>query len=60
MTLKVKVNDPCIQYQSRARKDIDANLVILAQIHFKLLHRKAKLPRILSQNGQNCLEAESQ
>ena len=29
------------------------NLVILAQIHYKLLHEQAKFPRILSQNGQN-------
>ena len=29
------------------------NLVILAQIHYKLSWRQAKFPRILSQNGQN-------
>ena len=33
-----------------------ANLVILAQIHYQLLHRQAKFPRILSQNGHFCGE----
>ena len=37
-----------------------ANLVILAQIHYKLSRRKAKFPRIWSQNGQNDLEGPSQ
>ena len=37
-----------------------ANLVILAQIHYKFSHRQAKFPRILSQNGQNDLEGQSQ
>ena len=37
-----------------------ANLVILNQIHCKLLHGKAKYPRILSQNGQNDLQRYGQ
>ena len=37
-----------------------ANLVIPAQIHYQLLHGEAKFPRILSQNGQNDLEGQSQ
>ena len=37
-----------------------ANLVILAQIHYKLSRRQAKFPRILSQNGQNDLEDQGQ
>ena len=36
------------------------NFVILAQIHYKLLRRQAKLPRILSQKGQNDLECKGQ
>ena len=36
------------------------NLVILAQIHKKLSRRKAKIPRILCQNGQNDLEGQGQ
>ena len=36
-----------------------ANLVILVQIH-KLLHRQAKFPRILSQNGHDDLEDHGQ
>ena len=37
-----------------------ANLVILAQIHYKLSSRQDKFPRILSQNGQNELEGQDQ
>ena len=37
-----------------------ANLVILAQIHYKLSCRQAKFPRIPSQNGQNVLEGQGQ
>ena len=61
MTLKVKVNDPRIQYQSReSRRCIfGANLVILGQIHYKLLRGQSKFPRILSRNGQNDHEGES-
>ena len=36
-----------------------ANLVILAQIHYKLC-RQAKFPRILSQNDQNDLDGQGQ
>ena len=35
-----------------SRSIFGANLVILAQIHFKLLHGKDKFPTILSHNGQ--------
>ena len=45
---------------SRCIYKFGANLVILAQIHFKLLHGKAKFPRILSHNGQNDLKGEGQ
>ena len=48
MTVKVKVNDPHFQYQLREFQD--ANLVILAQIHYNLSLGQAKFPRILSQN----------
>ena len=58
MTLKVKVNDPHFQYQLRESQD--ANLVILAQIHYKLSCRQTKFPRIPSQNGQNDLEGQGQ
>ena len=37
-----------------------ANLVILTQIHQKLLSGQPKIPRILSQNGQNDLEGQGQ
>ena len=37
-----------------------ANLVILTRIRYKLSHRQAKFPRILSQNGQNNLECHGQ
>ena len=37
-----------------------ANLVILAQIYDELWCGQAKFPRILSQNGQNDLEGQSQ
>ena len=37
-----------------------ANLVILAQIHYKLSWRQDKFPRILSQNGQDDLEGHWQ
>ena len=37
-----------------------ANLVNLAQIHYKLSRRQSKFPRILSQNGQNDLEGQGQ
>ena len=36
------------------------NLVIRAQISDELLRRQAKFARILSQNGQNNLEGQSQ
>ena len=36
------------------------NLVILAQIHYKLSRRQATFPRILCQNGQNDLEDQGQ
>ena len=42
------------------RSIFGVNLVILAQIHYKLSRRKAKFPRIQSQNGQNDLEGQSQ
>ena len=35
-------------------------MAILAQIHYKLLYRQAKFPRILSQNGQNDNEGHGQ
>ena len=63
MTLKVKVNDLHFQYQPRVSQNtymFGANLVILAQICDELLHRQAKFPRILSQNGQNDLEGQGQ
>ena len=37
-----------------------ANLVILAQIHYKLSCEQAKFPIILSQNDQNDLESQGQ
>ena len=37
-----------------------ANLVILAQIHYKLSCGQTKFPRILSENGQNDLEGQGQ
>ena len=37
-----------------------ANLIILAQIRFKLLCEQAKFPRILSRNGQNDPEVQGQ
>ena len=37
-----------------------ANLMILAQIYDELSRRQAEFPRILSQNGQNDLEVQSQ
>ena len=37
-----------------------ANLVILAQLCDKLLHKQAKFPIIQSQNGQNDLEGQGQ
>ena len=37
-----------------------ANLVILAQICDELLRGQAECPKILSQNGQNDLEGQSQ
>ena len=37
-----------------------ANLVILDQIHYKLLHGQIKFPNILSQNGQNDVEGHCQ
>ena len=43
-SIPVKIISRCI---------FGANLVILAQIHYKLLHRQVNYPRILSQNGQN-------
>ena len=36
------------------------NLMILAQIHFKLSRGQAKFPKIYSQNGQNDLEGQGQ
>ena len=59
MTLKVKVNDPHFQYQLR-ECIIGTNLVILAQIHYKLAPRQVRFPRILSQNGQNDIEGQGQ
>ena len=35
-----------------------ANLVIAAEIYYKLSHGKAKFPQNLSQNGQNDLEGQ--
>ena len=35
-----------------------ANLVIVAQIFNELLHKQAKFPRILSQNGQMTLKVK--
>ena len=60
MTLKVNVNDPRISIPVKriSRCIIGANLVILAKIHFKLLRRQAKFPRILSRNGQNDLKGQ--
>ena len=37
---------------------LGANLVIIAQIQYKLSCRQAKFPRILSQNGKNYLEGQ--
>ena len=37
-----------------------ANLVILAQIHYKLSSTQTKFPRISCQNGQNYLEGQGQ
>ena len=43
-----------------ARCIFGAHLVILSQIHWKLSHRQAKFPKILSQNGRHDLEGQSQ
>ena len=43
-----------------SRRIFGTNLMILVQIHYKLLHGQAKFPRILSQNGQNYLECQGQ
>ena len=37
-----------------------SNLVIVTEIHYMLLCEQAKFPKILSQNGQNDLEAQGQ
>ena len=37
-----------------------ANMVIVAQIYYKLLRGQHKFPRILSQNGPNDLEGQCQ
>ena len=37
-----------------------ANLVVLAQIYYKLSGRQAKFPRILCQNGQNVHDGQDQ
>ena len=58
MTLKVKVNASHFQYQLRESQD--AYLVILAHNHQKLSRGQVEIPRILSQNGQNDLEGQSQ
>ena len=58
MTLKFKVEDPHFQFQ--LKKTQDAHLVILPQVHYKLSHRQAKFPRILSQNSQNDLQCQGQ
>ena len=62
MALKVKVNASHFQYQTARipRCIFGANLVILAQIHQKLLRGQAEILRILSQNGQNDLEGQGQ
>ena len=51
MTLKVKVNEPHFQYEQRESPGfiLGANLVILAQTHYKLSCRNDKFRRILSQ-----------
>ena len=58
MTLKVKVNDLhySIPVESIQWCMLGTNLVIVAQIHYKLSHRRAIFPTILSQNSQNDLE----
>ena len=57
MTLKVKVNDSfSIPAEGIPRWIFGANLVILAQINYKLSCGQAKFSRILSQNVQNDLE----
>ena len=38
----------------------DANLVIIAQIYYKLSYGQTEFARILSQNGQNDLEGQGQ
>ena len=43
-----------------SRRIFGTNLMILVQIHYKVLHGQAKFPRILSQNGQNYLECQGQ
>ena len=62
MTLKFKVNDHHFKHQLRESQDayFNANLVILAPIHYKLVHGQAKFPGILSQNGQNDLGSQNQ
>ena len=47
-------------FNTTCDKSQDAYLMILAQIHYKLYHGKAKYPRILRQNGQNDLEGLGQ
>ena len=49
-----------ISAESKLECMLGANLVIQAEICNGLLHRKAKFPRILSQNGQNDLEGQGE
>ena len=63
MILKVKVNDLYFQLITAERIPrciFGANLVILAQIHYKLSNGQAKFPRILCQNGHKDLEGHGQ
>ena len=47
---------PMIPVKRISRCIFGANLVILAQIHLKLLRRQTKFPRKLCQNGQMTLK----
>ena len=44
--------------QENLKMHIGANVVIPGQIHYKLLCKQPKFPRIFSQNGQNDFESQ--
>ena len=62
MTLNVEVDDHPLSIPAERieRWIFGANLVIVAQIHYKVLRGQAKFPRILRQDGQNDIESQCQ